>query len=167
MMRYLLRFCRAAILLFTFVLLGVGLVLISPALLIARLTGVWSLKSRLRARGRLIRWAEAVRAAERGEGTLLLVRTLDRPWHYWWTREKLDLPAPGIEEQVGSPEAHPWVLWCRESVLDAERGFASLVTRVPAEWRRDPPGRGLAARVLEKFPEAVVIYPYETRPKRA
>lgn len=158
------RYLRPPITLLTFVAVGVGLVFLSPFLLIARYTGMWSRRSRLRARGRLIRWAEAVRRAERGEGTLLLVRTLDRPWHYWWTREKLTPPAPDMEEQVTAQGVHPWVAWCRESVLDAERGFASLVTRVPAEWRRDPPGRGLAARVLEKFPDTMIIYPCETRP---
>jgi hypothetical protein len=91
-----------------------------------------SLRLRMKSRGRLITWAELLRAMREKGGTCIEERFSPKgPVRFWWTPDDVYRESPfaiidWFTMRKGRA-AEPFILWCRERYTSAEAGSAVLV----------------------------------------
>lgn len=112
-----------------------------PYALVASPVQKWrerNFRSRMRTRGRLVRWDEFRRAVDEGRGTLIVEQySFKGPFRWWWTPETvyLQCPVPIIQWIAVLPNDERYrslAEWCHNRYTNSEAGTASLVEGVPA-----------------------------------
>jgi hypothetical protein len=91
-----------------------------------------SFRMRMKSRGRLMTWADFVRAMHGSGGTCIEERFSPKgPVRFWWTPENVtgESPYPIIDwfTMRKGRRAEPFIHWCRERYTAAEAGNAVLV----------------------------------------
>ena len=116
-------------------LVALGALLAAPSIVILqwmRQHREHSFRMRMKSRGRLMPWAEFVRAMRGQGGTCIEERFSPKgPVRFWWTPENAqgESPYPIIDwfTMRKGRQAEPFIHWCRERYTAAEGGSAALV----------------------------------------
>jgi len=91
-----------------------------------------SFRMRMKSRGRLMPWAEFLRAMHSDGGTCIEERFSPKgPVRFWWTHENVygESPYPVIDwfTMRKGRQAEPFIRWCRERYTGTDDGRAVLV----------------------------------------